>query len=236
VRMGIVPWGVFVHTRDAPRILRWAAVKRMDVAIGRRRPFSGRFLPSQVVVATERDRFIGATLASVPLGRLVTHLEAYAEEQSRPIALDLDGVEAAENLEPECETLFGVARVWLETAGAAARLDFPPAGYRGASSHMPSGRAVDVLRGILRDRTPKLADPRAFAAVVAAEVHAVALLPELVVLTQCPHPVVAAVARQAALKLGADRTCIGTLDEVAPFLFERDRFRLDAWGRSAASG
>src|SRR6185503_1994683 len=26
VRMGIVPWGVLVHTIDTPRILRWAAV------------------------------------------------------------------------------------------------------------------------------------------------------------------------------------------------------------------
>jgi hypothetical protein len=33
VRMGIVPWGVLVDNDDAPRILRWAAVKRVDIAM-----------------------------------------------------------------------------------------------------------------------------------------------------------------------------------------------------------
>ena len=93
----------------------------------------------------------------------------------------------------------------------------------------PTPRAIEVLRRILRDRTPKAADPRAFAAVVAAELHARELVPELVALTQCPHPLVAAVARQAARKLGAACAQTGTLDEVAPFLFEADRARLDAW-------
>jgi hypothetical protein len=60
-------------------------------------------------------------------------------------------------------------------------------------------------------------------------VHAIALVPELVQLTQCPHPLVAAFAKQAARKLGAARAKTGTLDEVAPFLFEGERARLDAW-------
>ena len=39
----------------------------------------------------------------------------------------------------------------------------------------------------------------------------------------------AAVARQAAGKLGAPRAKTGTLDEVAPLLFDSDRARLEAW-------
>jgi hypothetical protein len=78
----------------------------------------------------------------------------------------------------------------------------------------------------------KRADPRAFAAVVAAELNAAELAPELVALTQCPHPLVAAVARQAARKLGVPKARTGTLDEVAPFLWEGDRARLDAWIRA----
>ena len=95
-----------------------------------------------------------------------------------------------------------------------------------------SATAIDVLRRVLCDRTPKDADPRAFAAVIAAEVHAVEVAPELVTLTQCPHPVVAAVAKQAARRLGVARSRTGTLDEVAPFLHEGDRARLDAWART----
>jgi hypothetical protein len=70
----------------------------------------------------------------------------------------------------------------------------------------------------------------AFAAVVAAELHAHELVPELVSLTQCPHPLVAAFAKQAARKLGAPSATTGTLDEIAPFVtWGSDCARLEAW-------
>ena len=231
VRMGIVPWGVLVHTDDAPRILRWAAVKRIEIATSRVHGLWSPGVASRVAVETERERFVGATIGAVPLDRLVAHLDEYAEEQASPVALDLEGEHPAELLEPECETLFVAARVWLATRAAAVQLELPSGGYRRAAAPASSPRAIEVLRKILRDRTRKAADPRAFAAVLAAELHAKELVPELVALTQSPHPVVAAVAKQAAHKLGAARARIGTLDEVAPFLFDGDRARLDAWGR-----
>ena len=231
VRMGIVPWGILVHTEDAPRTLRWAAVKRIDIATSRMRGLWSPGLASRVVVETERERLLGATIGAVPLERLVAHLEAYTEEQATPVALDLDGQLPGEVLEPECEALFVGARAWLETRGAAVELGLQPGGYRRAAVPASSPRAVETLRRILRDRTRKAADPRAFAAVVAAELRALDLVPDLVPLTQCPHPLVAAVAKQAAHKLGVARARIGTLDEVAPFLFEGDRTRLDAWAR-----
>ena len=56
------------------------------------------------------------------------------------------------------------------------------------------------------------------------------LVPELMSLTQCPHPLVAAFAKQAARKLGAPSAKTGTLDEIAPFFtWGSDRVRLDAW-------
>lgn len=64
---------------------------------------------------------------------------------------------------------------------------------------------------------------------IAAELGARALVPDLVALAQCPHVLVAAVARQAARRLGASRATTGTLDELAPFLFETDRERLEVW-------
>jgi hypothetical protein len=48
-------------------------------------------------------------------------------------------------------------------------------------------------------------------------------------LAQCPHPLVAAFARQAARRLGAPRSKTGTLEELSPFLFESDRIKLEAW-------
>lgn len=228
VRMAIVPWGVLVHA-DASRILRWSAVKRLEIATSRAPGLWSDGALSRVVVQTERERFVGATIDAPPLDGLVEHLDAYAAEQSAPVALDLDGARPGEALEPDCESLLVAARAWLETARAAVQLGLPPAGYRRACVRAPSPRAIEVLRRVLRDRTPKRADPRAFAAVIAAEVNARELVPDLIPLTQCPHPLVAAVAKQAAHKLGAARARVGTLDEVAPFLFEGDRRRLDAW-------
>jgi hypothetical protein len=234
VRMAIVPWGVLVDTADTPRILRWAAVRTVEVATSRvHRLLAGPALSSRVAIATDRDRFVGEAVGAVSLERLVAHLEAYASEQSTPVALDLDGTvldaESIEAIEPGCEMLLGAARDWLETAAAVGQLGLAPAGYRRACVLAPTSRAVEVLGRILRDRTPKPRDPRAFAAVVAAELQAKELVPELISLAQCPHPLVAAVARQAARRLGAPRSKTGTLDELSPFLFESDRVRLEAW-------
>jgi hypothetical protein len=234
VRMAIVPWGVLVETAEAPRILRWAAVRTVEVATSRaRRLLAGPALSSRVAIATDRDRFVGEAVGAVSLERLVAHLEAYASEQSTPLALDLDGTSqgasSIEAIEPGCEMLLGAARDWLATASAVTQLGLAPAGYRRASMLAPTSRAVEVLRRILSDRTPKPCDPRAFAAVVAAELQAKELVPELVALAQCPHPLVAGVARQAARRLGAPRSKTGTLEELAPFLFESDRIQLEGW-------
>jgi hypothetical protein len=234
VRMAIVPWGVLVEVDDTPRILRWAAVRTIDVETSRaHRLLVGPALSSRVAIATDRERFVGVAVGAVALERLVEHVEAYASEQGTPIALDLDGDCGARGtvdvVEPGCEMLIASARDWLETAAAMVQLGLEPAGYRKTSALGTTPRALDVLRRILRDRTPRPADRRAFAAGVAAELGATALVPDLVALAQCPHVLVAAVARQAARRLGAPRAKTGTLDELAPFLFEADKERLDVW-------
>jgi hypothetical protein len=234
-RMAIVPWGVLVEIDDTPRILRWSAIRTIDIQMSRAsRLLAGAAVSSRVAISTERDRFVGVAVGSVSLEQLVEHVQAYASEQGTPIALDLDGErgerESVEVVEPGCEMLLAAARDWLQTAAAMVELGLEPAGYRRASALGPTPRAVDVLREILRDRTPRAADRRAFASVVAAELGATQLVPELVSLAQCPNVLVAAVARLAARKLGAPRAKTGTLDELAPFLFDADRERLEVWG------
>jgi hypothetical protein len=97
----------------------------------------------------------------------------------------------------------------------------------------PLGHAVDELRRILRDRSSRSVDPRPFACVLAAELGAVELVEDLVSLVQSPHPIVAAVAKQAARKLGVSTTKVGSLDEVAPFLLEDDARALEAWAQTS---
>lgn len=227
-RMAIVPWGVLVDS-DVPRILRWAAIRRIDVVTW---PVDGLFADggpaSRVAVLTERELFLGRASGVVCLDRLVQHLDAYAREQSVPLALDFEGDRSAEQIAPACERLLASVRAYLETAEAAKRLGLSPAGYRRTAARAATTRTTEVLRRVLGDQTPKRVDPRAFAAIVAAEVRA-DVVPELLPLTQCPHPIVAAVAKQAARKLGVPRARTGTLEEIGAFLWEPDRVALDAW-------
>jgi hypothetical protein len=72
-------------------------------------------------------------------------------------------------------------------------------------------------------------DPRPLAAVVAAALDARDLLPDLLRLVSCPHPLVAAVAKASALRMGAPMSRAGALDEVSAFLFEEDYRDLERW-------
>jgi hypothetical protein len=230
--MAIVPWGVVVHPEDDPRVLRWPAVARVHVEMMHGRDAGTPMtLWSVVTVDTQSgERFVGRARGAVSLDRLMAHLEPYADEQGHKLAMDLDGQRAGEGpLEPDFEPLLGAAREWLDGAAASRRLDLPPSGYRGTSARATSARAVEVLREVLRDREEKGVDPRAFAATCAAEIHAQELADDLVPLVQSPHPVIAAVARAAAKKLGVATTRAGALDEVAPFLHEEDVERLRRW-------
>jgi len=229
--LAIVPWGVLVETEDRSRALHWAAIERVKTDT-----FYGKDLGtptarySLVTIETPHERLVGRVAESVSLDRLLVHLDAYASEASHSVALDLDGDSWGENpSEPTCEPLISAARAYVASGKASGRLDLPAFGYRGACGCADSPRAVDVLRGVLRDRTARARDPRPFAAVVAAEIHAVPLVEELVELVQSPHPVVAAVAKVAAAKLGAAQARAGVLDEVEPFLMNRDVEALAEW-------
>ena len=64
---------------------------------------------------------------------------------------------------------------------------------------------------------------------LAAELAAEGLADELVALVQSPLPLLAAFAKVAAVKLGAPRARVGTLEEVEPFLLRKDAETLAAW-------
>jgi hypothetical protein len=232
VPMGIVPWGILVDPEHHPRVLRWAAVARVHVEmLHGRDQGTPTTLSSVVTVETEKgETLIGRASGAVSLDRLMAHLEFYAREQAHAVALDLDGDEAGEGpLEPDVEPLLSAARAWLGSAHAVTRLDLPPTGYRSAGARAASERTIVVLREVLRDRRERATDPRAFAAACAAELHATELAEDLVPLVQSPHPVVAAVAKVAARRLGVATARVGALDEVAPFLMEQDVEALRGW-------
>jgi hypothetical protein len=194
---------------------------------------------SLVTIETEREILAGRTPGPAGLEGLTVNLDAYAEEAARPVAFDLSGFEPARAgvTDPVMADLLGRAADLCDTARGAAELGLLPGGYRTVAAKTAAPEAIDLLRRVLTsgiDAAPP-ADPRPLAAIVAARLGARALVPELLRLVSSPHPVVAAVTKAAAIRLGAPRNRAGAIDEVAAFLFEEDYERIARWAEGAAA-
>lgn len=232
--MAIVPWGVLVHSEPMPRILRWAAVRAVHVDLVCEMDHATPSTRWSVVrIETERESFTGRAPGGVSLERLEAHLERYAAEAARPIALDLDGATAIDApLEPSFELLLAEARRLLHGGELTERISIPPASYRETRGAAPSDEAVTLLEQTLLESDDAPADPRPLACVVAAEIGAHELGPAVLGLTTSPHPLVAAVARASALKLGSDVRRAGALDELREFVPDADLDQIERWARN----
>lgn len=234
VPLAFVPWGVLVDEPQGLRVLRWAAVRRVHLhVIYGRDEATPSTLWSVVTVETDRERWSARAPGAVPLEAVLANLRAYAAEASHGVAMDLDGERRGEGpVEPDFEPLLGAVREFADSAPASSRLSLPAAGYRRAAARAAGDGAIDELRRVLADRTPRAVDPRPFAAVLAAELCATELARDLVRLVQSPHPFVAGVAKAAARRLGAEASKTGSLEEVAPFLLDADVAAMDDWARA----
>jgi hypothetical protein len=236
--MAVVPWGVVVEPDTEPRVLHWPAIRKITVDVSH--TISGgtpAVLASVVTVDTGREQLAGRTWGAAGLERLVANLDAYAEEAARPIALDLDGHEEAGDgaTEPVMAELLSRAYDLCSSARGALLLGLPPAGYRSFAAGAAGPEARAVLRAVLAadPQGPLLADARPLAAILAAHLRARELVPDLLQLVSAPHPLVAAVAKAAAVRLGAPQSRAGAVDEVAQFLFEDDLVRIERWAAEA---
>ncbi|MFO0762024.1 MAG: hypothetical protein U0359_36630 [Byssovorax sp.] len=237
--MTIVPWGVLVDPGDDLRVLRWPAIR--EIRARSAHAMEGgtpRVIRTAVQVLTEREALGGQTPGPAGLEGLIANLPSYAAEAGRPIAIDLEGrVPCGDGAtEPVIDDLRRAAEELCTTAAGAVRLLLPPGGYRRVGGGGVGPETLDLLRAILRGSEAEEADPRPLAAMAAALLGARDLLPELIRLGLSPHPVMAVVARAAALRLGAPRARVGSLDEIALFLFEEDSEALERWAESASPG
>jgi len=231
VPFAIVPWGVLVDDAESPRVLRWAAIRSLTVhTMYGRDTATPSTLWSYVTLKTDHELFAGRTPGAAPLDRLLAHLESYAREQSHAIAVDLEGERpsATGPLEPEFERILSSAQESITSAPSSHRLGLESV-YRTRGPRAAGSDTIDVLRSILRDRSEHELDRRPLAAVLAGELGLHELVPELVALVQSPHPMVAATAKAAGIRLGAAQARCGDIDEVAPFLAPEDIEALRAW-------
>ncbi len=233
--MAIVPWGVLIRPDEGgtARVLRWSGVKTVYVDFIHTRDVSGTSSTpwSFVTIETGRERLVGRTAGHVALERLIAHLDAYARESSTPVALDLAGQEPGPlvGFEPVARELIGRVRDFILSGVGVEALGLGAGSYRGVSSGVPTSETIDALRLVLRESSGTPADRRAFAALVAGELGAAALVPELLRLVTAAHPFVAVAAKAALLRLGVEPNKAGSLAEVAPFLHDDDLFSLGEW-------
>jgi hypothetical protein len=229
--MAIVPWGILVDPDTEPRVIHWPGIRRITVEVAHTmRGGMPTAVASVVVVDTGRELLSGHTWGAVGLEGLTVHLDAYAEEAARPVALDLDGLETAgDGTEPVVVDLLDRARDLCTTGRGAIMLGLPPGGYRSMGVTTAGPDTLALLRSILDGAPDHPADARPLASILAVLLGARELVPDLLHLVSAPHPVVAAVAKAAALRLGAPQSRAGAVDEVAAFLFEEDHRCLEQW-------
>lgn len=239
VTMAIVPWGVLVTPETEMRVLRWPAVRRITVDVAHAiRGGTPSILSSLVTVQTDREVLAGRTSGAVDLERLVANLDAYAAEAARPIAGDLEGEMSIGDgvTEPIGGAILQAAEELCATSRGAARLSLPNGGYRTAAARIAAPETVEALREALGASAGCAADPRPLAAVLAGGLGARELVPDLLRLASSPHPVVAAFAKAAALRLGAPRNRAGSLEEVEAFLCEEDVALGQRWSEEGEGG
>jgi hypothetical protein len=232
--MTIVPWGVVVRSESSYRVLHWPAIAALTVDFVHEMDHatpSTRW--SVVTIRTGRDVLGGRASGHVPLEGLQARLAEYSAQASRSVALDpwgRDRVECAG--EPCVEALLDRSHRLLHSGALFDDLALSARGYRGACG--VSRRSLERLEELLTCE-PDGSDPRPLAAILAAELDARALCDHVAALALSPHPVLAAVSRVAALRLGADVCRVGALDELEEFLPAVDIDALAVWGSVAAA-
>lgn len=230
--IAIVPWGVVVHAGSGPRVLRWGAIESVHV----RYEHAYESLPpvirwSEVTLHARSETIVGRARGLAPLERLEAHLASYAREAGRPIALDATArATALSDFEPVFPRLLDEVHRSVRAPDAIPELELAR-GYRGGSQRELGAEGLGVLRRWLTEDAGGLgADRRPLAAVLAAELRARPLMDILVNLVTSPHPFVAAVARSAALRLGAELRRVGSLQELSDFVAAAELEAMHSWG------
>lgn len=234
--IAIVPWGVVVHAGTGPRVLRWGAIDSVHVRYEHEiENVTPVIRWSEVTLRARSETIVGRARGLAPLERLEAHLASYAKEAGRPIALDAAATTTAmSDFEPVFPRLLDEVHRSVRAPDAIPELGLDARGYRGGSQRELGPEGLGVLRRWLTEDAPTLgADRRPLAAVLAAELRARALVDVLVQLVTSPHPFVAAVARSAALRLGAELRRVGSLQELSDFVAATELDAMLSWGASS---
>jgi hypothetical protein len=217
------PWGVMARVEQggrsewAPR--RWAEIESYEHRRVEVKDDNGREIFSVVRMRIGGVSYVTKRDYEDVLDVLDAVRERYAHEATRPIALGWRG--ATEVLDPHSTGAFsrvlGAARAYLTSFTE-----------RGANEIELENREA-ILRALIE--RPTGAEHGCFAAVVAAELNFEGALEALLAMTLTPSPLLSAIARAAAQRLGAHPSRTFPVADVAPFLGAEEIAEIDAWSR-----
>jgi hypothetical protein len=251
VPVGIVPWGVVLDPDGASIPVSWSRLGHVGVTAVQEDDggaFWARFnfyrqdrrdedAPARVIVTFETKG--GTVQATGEEGTWLTWLRASAPRvtraANRPPAGDLHGTAAlAVEGVPVSLALLRCAETLLASPDARASLGLSESyDYRATRSSVVGPTTPDLLRRALWSAPGEL-DPGPLAAVLAAELGVAELLPDLLRLLLSPSPLLAGVAKAAALRLGASLRVAGSFEELEPFLAADEIAELRRWAGQRA--
>jgi hypothetical protein len=198
---------------------------------GRRWWHKGQVALSHLRWVAAGRRYVGETAYDHGLASLGVDFARYAEESRRPIALGLEA--DSSSVDPSAPGAFAEvrenARRFLAVGEGRAFRSIQLASYRDRQSGV-SEEARHALRRAIECH-PERCDPGPYAAVLAVELGHAAAVGSLVAHILSPNPLVAAVFKAAARRLGASPMQSGKIDEVRPFVSEAALGELEAWSR-----
>jgi hypothetical protein len=163
---------------------------------------------------------------------LVEVFPLFAEEARREVAL---GFSAGGPSEPARAGLFVEllrnAREWLASPEGAEETQVVSGEYRTQERRLRPTFTTELELALAG--APIAADRGPFAAIVAAELRVTSLLDHLRTLTTSPHPLLAAIAAGAALRLGESPIRVGKPEHVEPYIDAETSRAIMAWAAGA---
>jgi hypothetical protein len=153
----------------------------------------------------------------------------YAAEGTRPVALDLEerGATVSSTHPGATRDVLAAARALLQSDAGRELVEVSADGYRASRTVVRTGTEGRLDRLLIE--APSGADAGPLAAVLAAELELEGLGDRLCELVTAPNPVLAGIAKAAALRLGVHPSRAGRLSELHPFLDHADLAALRAW-------
>ncbi len=231
VPVAVVPWGIVIDPDKVPEPIPWSEIKALSHRIVTSNSRHDKHAPRRALFLFNLgDRRIQAVADEGPwVTAIHTFRPKLAVSASRSFAPDLAGTSEIDRQGlPLSLALVRRAQALLDSPEAGTLLGLEGGGYRTTSSRIAGERTRQILHAAFWDsHSPH--DPGPLAVILAGELRVTSLLPHLLELILAPSPLLAAVARAAAVRLGATLISAGSLDEIRDFLPEADIAELRNW-------